>query len=138
MGVALNNTTLLATTILVAAASAAVAADAPILAAPAGPYNWSGFYAGVNAGAAWGAYDPVTAAGPGDYFGKYTTYYSGAVNLIGAQTLDPRGFVGGAQVGYNYQIGNIVAGLEGDFEYVHLNGAANSSAPYPNIVGSNS
>ena len=129
--------TLLATTILVAAASSAVAADAPLLAAPTGLYNWSGFYAGVNAGAAFGAYDANTSAayGPGTYFGSTPTY-AGAVDALGAQKLDPRGFVGGLQLGFNYQFGNIVAGLEGDFEYVHLNGSANSAAAYPNTLGS--
>ena len=32
-------------------------------------YNWSGFYAGVNAGGAFGSYDPVTSAPVGPYLG---------------------------------------------------------------------
>ncbi len=51
----------------IVANGAGFAADTPVklyAKAPPAPvvdavYNWSGFYAGVNAGAAWGSYDPV-------------------------------------------------------------------------------
>ena len=49
--------------------------------------------------------------------------------------MDPRGFVGGSQLGFNYQIGNFVAGLEGDFEYVHLNGARQQLARLSGSLG---
>jgi outer membrane immunogenic protein len=51
--------------------------------------NWSGLYAGGNAGYGWSA----------------NTDY-----------LDPTGAFGGAQIGYNFQRGNIVFGAEADFE----------------------
>ncbi len=51
--------------------------------------NWSGLYAGANAGYGWSA----------------NTDY-----------LDPTGAFGGAQIGYNFQRGHIVFGLEADFE----------------------
>lgn len=98
------------------------------------PYDWSGFYAGVNAGGAWGSYDAQTTTTPGSYFGF--PLYSNAVNALGAQRLGAGGFVGGGQLGYNYQIGNFVAGLEGAFDYVHLNATANSAAAYPGIINS--
>ena len=125
----MSKSILLATTLIVA-----VGAVTAAVAAPQGPYNWTSFYAGVNAGGAWGAYDPTTATTPGAYFGL--PLYSAAVNAIGAQTLDPRGFIGGGQIGFNYQIGNIVAGVEGAFDYLHLNAAANSAAAYPGLGGS--
>ena len=35
---------------------------------------------------------------------------------------DEGGFVGGAQAGYNYQIGSFVVGLEGDIQYADFGG----------------
>ena len=50
-------------------------------------FNWTGFYAGVHGGYGWGS----------------------------AGGLSPDGFVGGAQLGYNYQFApNGVVGIEGD------------------------
>ena len=91
-------TALLATAAL---APAAFAADLPgrggaIAPAPAfvqnAPYTWTGFYAGLNAGYGWGSYDR-------------------AADLIMGK---PSGGVVGGQLGYNYQFGNLVVGVEGD------------------------
>lgn len=102
---------------LAAAAAAAVmagsahAADLPRRTAPIAPavtalpiFAWTGFYAGVNAG--WG-------------FGQFSG--SGAPSF-----KDPSGFTGGGQIGYNYQMGNIVLGLETDLNYANLR-ATNSA-----------
>ena len=96
---------LAATAIATAAVSAASAADLPMRAAPpAAPFvaaapifTWTGFYAGVNAGYGWSDDDNDSIALADDE--------------------DDGGFVGGAQVGYNYQIGSFVVGLEGDIQY---------------------
>ena len=91
------------------AADMAVKAPAP---APAPVYNWTGWYAGVNAGASFGNVKtdfnvtPVVLAGtpfsPG--FGFSDTNY-------------PNGFIGGGQIGYNWQYSPlIVVGLEADFQ----------------------
>jgi len=114
----------------IAANGGAVAADlkapAPI---PASVYNWSGFYAGVNAGAAWGSYDPVTSTVNDTYFNPGNLP---AVNAGGSQSIKPKGFMGGEQIGYNWQSGKFVVGVEADLDYLHLNGAANSGAlAYP-------
>ncbi|MGL5446268.1 MAG: outer membrane protein [Rhabdaerophilum sp.] len=92
-------------------AGSAAAADLPRRTAPIAPavtalpiFAWTGFYAGVNAG--WG-------------FGQYAG--SGA-----SRFKDPTGFTGGGQIGYNYQMGNIVLGLETDLNYAHLR-ATNSA-----------
>jgi outer membrane immunogenic protein len=96
-------------------------------------YNWSGLYGGVNVGAAFGAYDPVTATYPGALFGPRT---SSAVSALGEQNINPLGFAGGFQLGYNWQSGHFVMGVEGDFDYVHLNGSSNRSAGYPVVSNS--
>lgn len=96
----------------VAFSGAAVAADLPSRrVAPVAPYvapifTWTGFYAGVNAGYGWGSFtkDP-----------KYVFD-------------NPSGFVGGGQIGYNYQIGQFVVGLETDIQYADLKSNNNSFA----------
>jgi outer membrane immunogenic protein len=63
-----------------------------------GRYNWSGFYLGLNAGGAFGT-DSVTASGGG-----------------GSASAKEPGFIGGAQVGANYQTGSVVWGFEADYD----------------------
>ncbi len=61
-------------------------------------YNWTGFYAGINAGYGFGSSDwsaPVVAT-------------------------KPKGFLAGGTLGYNWQSGAIVYGLEGDFDWSNV------------------
>jgi opacity protein-like surface antigen len=99
---------------------------AQALAATPPQYTWDGFYAGVNLGAAWGAYDPTTTTTVGNYL--FHPRDVAAVNAAGAQAIDPLGFVGGAQLGYNLQFGHSLLGIESELDYLHLLGAANSGA----------
>ncbi len=103
--------TSIASAALIAAAGAATAADipvkAPVLKAPVWrAYDWSGFYIGVNAGYSTGTWNS-TGFLPGATFAA-----------PGAGTASPnvKGFVVGGQLGYNWQYGNWVLGLEGDFQ----------------------
>ena len=102
---------LLASVALFGFAGAASAADLPVRAAPPAPmiaavpvFTWTGFYVGVNAGYGWNANDSITVAG------------------VTFDLDDEGGFVGGAQAGYNYQIGSFVVGLEGDIQYADFGG----------------
>ncbi|MHC1551814.1 outer membrane protein [Phyllobacterium sp. K27] len=84
------------------------AADAVIEAAPeavmADPgFVWTGFYAGVNAGYGFGGDDRVGVHAGGVYLGN-----------IGK--IEQSGFIGGGQIGYNYQMNNFVLGIEADFQ----------------------
>src|SRR5215207_7594134 len=99
---------LAATALATAGISAASAADLPMRAAPPAPFiaaapifTWTGFYAGVNAGWGWRDDDQETVVltGPGIPAG-----------LVGTLQFDDDngGFVGGGQIGYNYQIGSFV------------------------------
>jgi outer membrane immunogenic protein len=45
----------------------------------------------------------------------------------GNSSIDPSGVAGGAQIGYNWQIGQFVFGAETD---IQINGADDTSAPY--------
>ncbi|WEK50042.1 MAG: outer membrane beta-barrel protein [Candidatus Kaistia colombiensis] len=69
--------------------------------------DWSGAYAGIHAGGLWGKVDVRN-----DYVGAPdpTSYH---VN----------GGLGGATIGYNYQAGNILAGVEGSLGYLAPSGS---------------
>lgn len=103
---------------MVATASAAdMPARAPAV-APA-PYvaplfTWTGFYVGVNAGAAWHGNDSC----PGLY--NYTSGVLGTrYNAFApACNSDNTAFTGGFQAGFNWQMGAVVFGLEGDVNWI--------------------
>ncbi|HXW40048.1 MAG TPA: outer membrane beta-barrel protein [Xanthobacteraceae bacterium] len=114
------------------AAGPALAADMALKAPPApAVYNWQGFYGGGNIGYGW---DPATAtfnptafanAVLGPLGGPYVvTGSSGPVNL----SVNPQGVLGGGQVGYNWQSGATVYGIEADFDGANINGS--TSAPF--------
>src|SRR4051812_4789479 len=89
---------LLATTSgLVAAAGGAQAADLPLKAAPIAAANWTGWYVGGHVGGAW------TRSG----ITNEAFVPKGAV-------VDSSVFIGGGQIGYNWQRGNAVFGVEAD------------------------
>lgn len=82
------------------AASAATAADLPQRKAPpaaAQSCEWCGFYLGVHLGYGWNEIKSAV--------------------LEEAGTFKPDGFLIGGQVGYNWQVGRIVPGVEVDFTY---------------------
>jgi outer membrane immunogenic protein len=101
---------------------------APAVVAPV--YNWTGFYIGVNAGGAWGQFDPTTTTvfSPTGYF---ATTSVPAIALAGAQRINSSGFTGGLTAGYNWQASNYVLGLESDFNYFGVKGSATGTAIYP-------
>ncbi len=125
---------LLMVIISVASAQGASAADLPVKApiAPVAPaaYNWTGFYAGLNLGGAWGRSDASTTLAYSP-FGWFNITSPPAVNAAGRQHIHSSGFTGGGQVGYNWQSGPVVFGAEADIQYLHLSGNARSSAVYP-------
>lgn len=99
---------LAATTML---AGAAAAADLPSRTYAPGPspvvavapiFTWTGLYVGVNAGYGWTSNN-----------NRFSNWNVGGSNNDG-------GFVGGGQVGYNYQMGSIVLGVETDLQYADL------------------
>jgi outer membrane immunogenic protein len=85
------------------------------------PFNWSGFYIGGNAGWNWAHYDAgnsadtITAIIDGNPPGTFTLPVSGFERSDSA-------FIGGGQLGYNFQFGVFVLGLEGDFDERSSNG----------------
>ena len=106
------------TAISTLAFSAASAADLPVREAPppviqAVPiFTWTGFYAGVNAGWGWRNSDqePVFLTGPGIPLGL-----EGGALIF--NNNDDGGFTGGGQIGYNFQTGSFVWGVEADIQW---------------------
>ena len=88
-------------------------------------YNWTGFYVGAAAGAAWGQYAPRTSTVRDGYIGAPG---AAAVGAAGTQLIRSTGFAAGLEVGYNWQIGNLLLGAEADLQAVDLDGATNSGA----------
>jgi outer membrane immunogenic protein len=119
---------LLASASALALAGTAFAADLPSRAPPPvylpPPPTWTGFYIGINAGYEWsasnsvnvtsvplGALDPAINVFPGP------TSLAAAAAGTGALSVNNSGFIGGGQIGYNYQFApSFVAGIEADFQ----------------------
>ena len=87
------------------------AADLVPIVQGGGYYNWSGYYVGGNLGAGVGRMD-FTVTMPG---------------LTTSTSDEIRGFVGGAQGGFNWQNGPLVAGIEADVQFSHQRNGVNAS-----------
>jgi outer membrane immunogenic protein len=89
---------------------------APVYVPPS--YSWTGCYIGANAGGAWQkVHNTLTATnGTPAYFGVAVLP---DVSRNGTDSLESGGFIGGGQVGCNYQSGVVVWGLETDFDWMH-------------------
>jgi len=104
-------------------AGAASAADLPSrVSAPVAPvfvaqpiFTWTGFYAGVNLG-----YDFAQGKKADPFFGKAGHSEAERTGLkeqgFNFSEKSKGGIMGGAQVGYNYQLGQVVLGVEADIQ----------------------
>ncbi len=130
------------TALLLSAPIAAVAADLPPALPVKAPvmapvvWNWTGFYLGGNAGYSWGR-DPYEVAGgstvrtrtfrsfgqPGESLLSDVTVAGPA--FVGAGTANIDGPVAGGQIGYNWQNGAWVFGLETDLQWTGQRGSTN-------------
>lgn len=78
----------------------AMPAKAPIYEAP---YNWTGLYVGINGGGGWGRSDVGYP--------------------ISSDSYDTSGGLVGGTLGYNWQAGQAVFGIEGDIDWTNLRGS---------------
>lgn len=84
---------------------------APIYAPPI--YSWNGFYVGANGGYGFGNTDVALAPTSASFNGVFA-----AGDVPSTASIDPKGYVVGAQIGYNYQFGpSWLAGIEADLDY---------------------
>jgi outer membrane immunogenic protein len=106
---------------LFAATSTAFAADLP-----AGPpaqapaayvpvvtpvYNWSGVYIGINGGYGFGS----------------TDWSSPTAGVVGTGTFNTNGGLVGGTAGFNFQSGQIVYGIEGDWDWAGIKGTSSTA-----------
>ena len=95
----------LALTCLSTGALAADLESAPVTKAyapaVAAVYNWTGFYLGAEVGGGWSRFSAVDPTMP----------------AAGSTTANASGVLAGGLAGFNYQIGNVVLGLEGSYDW---------------------
>ena len=116
---------LLAATLLFFAGSA-YAADMPLKAPPAAPLapTWTGWYIGINGGGGWsGVSTGAQDVGPDSFFAAANIP---AVAAGASRSFPMSGGLAGGQVGYLYQAGSAIVGLDVSFDWSRLNGSANS------------
>jgi outer membrane immunogenic protein len=129
----------------------ALAANLPVSAAPRytpppppplqpPAFGWTGFYVGLNAGGTWSGHNSADVAstpiqnfnlGTGDWGANSAAGATGSVPVGGGA-----GFIGGAQIGYNWQTDRAwLLGFETDIQGgadQHHNGAlATRTGPFP-------
>jgi outer membrane immunogenic protein len=123
---------------LALSAGSALAADLPSKKAP--PYMpppppppmWTGFYVGLNAGYTFGGSDSVyVATYPGflnpllPAFPFNASQAAAATSASGILSPTTDGFIGGGQIGYNWQFNNsFVVGIEADIQGSGARGSA--------------
>src|SRR5262249_42079713 len=106
------------------AANAASAADMgfPVKSRTLEPeWNWSGFYAGLNAGYARG----------NTIWSDLDAEFTAGGSIINESN---NAFTGGGQIGYNWQFRHAVVGIETDFNYVGLKQETILFANFPGVA----
>ena len=100
-------------------------------------YNWTGFYVGGNAGYSWGR-DPIDVSSSSRTrvfraFGLPAETLISDVTVgpvpLASGTADIEGGVLGGQIGYNWQSGAWVFGLETDLQWTGQKGSVQFCAP---------
>ena len=108
------------------------------------PFTFAGFYAGATVGGALGGTKFLET--PGGGFGPYVasppstappgslpSLVSPAASVagLGTSSTSPRGVLGGLEVGYNWQFGHFVVGIETDFSGWDMSSNSGMSALGP-------
>jgi outer membrane immunogenic protein len=112
-----------------ATAGSALAADMPrpVYKAPppvVAPFSWTGFYIGVHVGAAWGTKEWDQRINvPAVLDGRVAVVPAFALESDSSHTVN--GFLGGGQVGFNYQAGWTVWGAEFQISGADVKGRGN-------------
>jgi outer membrane immunogenic protein len=143
-----------ALSMLSVSSAAAIAADMSLPPRPYAPYapayyhsavvyEWTGFYVGLSAGGGFGlggvdnrvtsVFCNITAAGCDP---DQASSAAAAAVPAGLDKTHPSGFIGGGQIGYNYQMGWFVWGVEADFSGADISGS-NSKTVTATVVDTN-
>ena len=76
--------------------------------------SWSGFYIGAHLGGTWAS----------------SSAHASGVTLNDSWSFSPSGIIAGATLGYNWQTGPVVFGVEGDLGYLGLGGSGGYYVPF--------
>ncbi|QGM99164.1 outer membrane protein [Methylocystis parvus] len=125
-------------------AGSALAADLPsrkgppVLPPPPPPPLWTGFYVGLNAGGGWASSNSVTIGStpiftnPAGPAAGIIAAHAGPAALSASGIIgggNNGGFIGGGQIGYNYQFyNNFLVGIEADIQGVAASGGSRTGA----------
>lgn len=94
--------------------AAPVVTKAPVV-APA--FSWTGFYVGAHAGYGWGRTE---------FSNSYDIEFPDSYDYLGLGSADARydadGWLAGGQIGFNYQIDQLVIGVEADASWANIKG----------------
>jgi len=90
-------------------------------AAPAPMFTWTGCYGGVNAGYAWKNTHYDIGFNDGTAPGFFEPFFAAGA-IPSHYDIHPEGALGGLQAGCNYQFGQFVIGIEGDFDWGNVEG----------------
>jgi outer membrane immunogenic protein len=140
-GLALFSRGIAASGLIGLAAGAAFAADrvkAPIYKArpPVALYDWTGCYAGGNAG--WiggGDQFDLTPSGAFDLPINVFSIPANRAPLLSSHRPHTSGFTGGIQIGCNKQFGNFVVGAEADLNFSSLDESIVANFPGSPVIG---
>jgi outer membrane immunogenic protein len=75
-------------------------------------FTWNGFYVGFNAG-----------------YGFGQSNWNDTVTSLSTGNFDVSGALLGGTIGYNYQLGGVVLGLEGDLGWAAIKGSTTTNCP---------
>jgi outer membrane immunogenic protein len=91
-------------------------------------YNWTGWYAGINGGYSW--QDSSVGFSPGN---AVTANFFDNILPAGVTPrsvgVDPKGGLFGGQIGYNWQTGVWVLGLEADLDWADIKSSGAATGP---------
>ena len=138
----LRSTLVTAASVLALTTASAFAADLPSKKEapafnPAPVFTWTGFYVGLNAGAAFGGNrGGITPTGNFGNAALFPAANLGALAAIGnGNNGNGARFTGGGQIGYNYQIGSFVMGIETDLNFIASSNGSGNAVVLPVALG---
>jgi outer membrane immunogenic protein len=135
---------LIAGALALAAGGQALAADLPqpgppprgpatYVPVPVPVFTWTGIYIGVNGGYAFGDSNWTSPAGTA--FVGPPTFGAPCTTNCSTGNFSTDGFLVGGTIGGNYQWGQFVLGVEGDWDWSNLNGTTYSTGGGCNLAG---
>src|SRR5262245_40053062 len=118
---------LVAAALLFAGAALAADSDKPTLVSKAPPltpvFSWTGWYIGGTAGYGWGSRTNPSISATDVGFARFL---AAGGNVF--PSLSPKGFIGGGQIGYDWQVNpSWVVGFVADFQGADISESATNS-----------